>query len=165
MSPRPDLSMPMEDIVALLEEPHTGVLSTLGPRGFPHSVGIYYLPVHTPDLELRMWVYGKSQKARNVERDPKASLLVEQGEPYIDLRGVLVTGEAHIDRDPAAVYELGERIYERYFQPRLGIALDDGPRANVERQSQKRVNIVLRPTAFASWDHSRGQNTITGGTE
>lgn len=163
MSPRPDLSMTPEAIRVLLESPVAGVLSTLGPGGFPHSVGIFYLPVaQGDDMELRMWVYGKSQKARNVARDPRASLLVEQGEPYVDLRGVLVRGRAHLESGFDEVFELGRHIYERYFFPRTQVPLDDGPVANIEKQSEKRVNIVLRVESFASWDHSRGRDTIAG---
>lgn len=162
MPPRPDLSMTPEAIRALLDEPLTGVLATIGPGGFPHSVGIFYLPVPRGDeLELKMWVYGKSQKAKNVERDPRASLLVEQGEPYVDLRGVLVGGNARIENGYDDVLELGKRIYDRYFLPRTQVPLEDGPIANIEKQSQKRVNIVLRAERFASWDHGRGRDTIT----
>ncbi len=166
MSPAPDLSMSPGEIEALLAEPHTGVLSTLGPQGWPHSVGIFYVPVPGDPLELRMWVYGKSQKARNVERDSRASVLVEDGEPYADLRGVLVSGKASIVREPRAVFELGKQIYLRYFLPRTGIAWEDGPAESVERQSAKRVNLVLSAVSFASWNHGKGRDTITkpGGT-
>lgn len=161
MSPAPDLSMSHDQIEALLAEPHTGVLSTLGPKGWPHSVGIFYIPVLGEPLELHMWVYGKSQKARNVERDARVSVLVESGEPYVDLRGVLVSGEARIVREPDAVYELGKQIYLRYFLPRTGIAWESGPSDNVGRQSAKRVNLVLSATSFASWNHAKGRDTIT----
>lgn len=161
MSPAPDLSMSQDEIHALLAEPHTGVLSTLGPKGWPHSVGIFYVPVIGDPLELRMWVYGKSQKARNVERDPRSSVLVEHGRPYADLRGVLVSGNAHLVREREEVFELGKQIYERYFLPRTGIAWESGPADNVERQSAKRVNLVLSATSLASWDHSKGRDTIT----
>lgn len=161
MSPAPDLSMSRGEIHALLGEPHTGVLSTLGPKGWPHAVGIYYVVVAREPLQLGMWVYGKSQKVRNLERDPRASLLVEQGEPYVDLRGVLVRGEARIVRDRRAVFQLGKQIYERYFLPRTGIAWENGPADNVERQSAKRVNLVLSGTSFASWNHAKGRDTIT----
>lgn len=153
--------MSLEEIQALLAEPHTAVLSTLGPDGWPHSVGIFYVPVMGDRLELHMWVYGKSQKARNVERDARASLLVEHGDPYADLRGVLVSGEARIVREPGAVSDLGKKIYERYFLLRTGIDLKDGPAGDIERQSAKRVNLVLSATSFASWNHARGTDTIT----
>lgn len=161
MSPRPDLSMSYEDALAFLEQPHAGVLSTIGPGGFPHSVGIYYVSLMRESLQLHMWVYGKSQKARNVERDPRASVLVESGDPYVDLRGVLARGRARVERDPEAVFELGQKIYERYFLPRTGIALADGPVENVRRQSAKRVNLVLEVGRLTSWDHGRGKDTLS----
>jgi hypothetical protein len=86
---------------------------------------------------------------------------VEHGEPYVDLRGALVRGEARIERDRGAIFELGKQIYERYFFERTGIALDEGPVHNIERQSEKRVNIVLSANKIVSWDHSRGRDTIT----
>ena len=153
--------MSHDDAVRFLGEPHTGVLSTIDPGGYPHSVGIYYVVVPGEPLELHMWVYGKSQKARNVERDRRASLLVEAGEPYVDLRGVLARGRARVERDPAAIFALGRQVYERYFQPRTGIPLEDGPVANIERQSAKRVNLILSVERLVSWDHGRGRDTIT----
>ena len=154
-----------EAVKRLLDEPLVGVLSTLGPGGFPHSVGIYYVPTESAgEVELRMWVYGKSQKVKNVSRDQRASLLVETGQPYVDLRGVLVTGRARVEGDYDDVFDLGKRLYERYFYPRTGVPLDDGPVLNIERQSAKRVNIVLQAQRFASWDHARGSDTITTGT-
>lgn len=153
MSPRPQLDMTLEEIVGLLKEPHTGVLSTIGPGGFPHSVGIYYVVEEEP-LEIHMWVYAKSQKAVNVRRDPRAALLVESGEPYRDLRGTLITGNARVVSEFDQVFELGKRIYERYFEPRTGVSLADAE-PGIERQSYKRASLVLTALNMASWDHSR----------
>jgi len=154
MSPRPKLDMTFEEIVALLREPHTGVLSTLRRDGYPHSVGIYYVPVVTEPLEIHMWVYAKSQKAVNVRRDPRSSLLVEAGRPYADLRGVLVTGNSRVVTEFEKVLELGKKVYERYFEPNTGVGLADaGP--GIERQARKRAALIMTATGYASWDHSR----------
>ncbi|MBW3594063.1 MAG: pyridoxamine 5'-phosphate oxidase family protein, partial [Actinobacteria bacterium] len=91
--PRPDLSMSPQAIREFLRAPHVGVLSTIDRYGFPHSVGIYYT---VDGDDLRMWVYGKSQKVKNVERNARCSLLVEAGEPYVDLKGVLIRGEGRV---------------------------------------------------------------------
>ena len=145
--------MTVPEILELLREPHTGVLSTIGPGGFPHSVGIYYVLEEDP-VELHMWVYAKSQKAVNVRRNPLASLLVESGEPYQDLRGVLVTGRARVITEFDQVLDLGKKIYERYFEPRTGVPLAEaGP--GIEHQSHKRAALVLTAQNMASWDHSR----------
>jgi len=157
--PRPDLSMSSQAIQENLRGPHVGVLSTIDPYGFPHSVGIYYA---VDGDELQMWVYGKSQKVRNVERDPRCSLLVEAGQPYIDLKGVLVRGDARVERDPDSIYRLGRVIYDRYFYDRTGIPVDDGPDERIRKQSEKRVCLVLTPGRTASWDHAKNAST-TGG--
>ena len=157
--PRPDLSMTAEAVQEFLRGPHVGVLSTIDRLGFPHSVGIYY---DVAGDDLQMWVYGKSQKVTNVRRDPRCSLLVESGEPYVDLKGVLVRGEARVVDDFEAVVDLGHRIYDRYFYGRTGIPYDDGPAELIRKQSEKRVCVLLTQDRVASWDHGKNAST-TGG--
>lgn len=157
--PRPDLSMSSSAIREFLRGPHVAVLSTIDHLGFPHAVGIYY----SGGLdEMGMWVYGKSQKVKNVERDPRCSVLVEAGEPYTDLKGVLLRGNARVERDRDKVYELGRVIYERYFYPRTGIPFDQGPHERIAQQSEKRVCLMVTPLRVASWDHGR-KSSGTGG--
>jgi Pyridoxamine 5'-phosphate oxidase len=149
--------MSVEEVATFLEAPHIGVLSTMDPKGFPHSVGIYYLPrVDREPFEFDMWVYAKSQKARNVLRDPHAALLVEKGEPYEDLKGVLVRGLGVVIDNRDEVFDLGRDIYERYFFPRTGITIDEGPGQRIVQQSAKRVILRLVSGRIASWDHSKG---------
>jgi general stress protein 26 len=149
--------MSIEDVATFLEGPHVGILSTMDRKGFPHSVGIYYLPrVHEEPFEFDMWVYAKSQKARNVVRDPHAALLVEKGEPYEDLRGVLVRGMGVVIDNRDEVFDLGREIYERYFFPRTGIPIDEGAAQRIVQQSAKRVILRLVSRRIASWDHSKG---------
>ena len=157
--PRPDLSMSPESIQGFLRGQHVGVLSTIDRLGWPHSVGIYYA---LGGDDVRMWVYGKSQKIKNVERDQRCSLLVEAGEPYVDLKGVLIRGNGRVQRDRQVVYELGREIYERYFYERTGIPIDQGPDERIRKQSEKRVCLVLTPTRTASWDHAKNASA-TGG--
>jgi general stress protein 26 len=149
--------MTPEEIRALLDKPLEGVLSTIDARGYPHSVGIYFLPQGSNgSLELWTWVYGKSQKTRNVDRTPRAALLVEHGTPYADLRGVLVRGPARVERDFDVVFDVGKRMYERYFEARTGMTLEQGAVGTVEAQSRKRVCIVIKAERYASWDHGQG---------
>ncbi|HET7481907.1 MAG TPA: pyridoxamine 5'-phosphate oxidase family protein [Actinomycetota bacterium] len=157
--PRPDLSMTRSQIDGLLARPNVGVLSTIDAGGFPHSVGMYYVPVAGG---VEMWPYGKSQKVKNIERDPRCALLVESGQPYVDLQGVLLRGRAEIDRDPERVFALGRSLYQRYFQPTTGIPFDEGPHERIRAQSMKRVRVVFTTERIASWDHAKGNRT--GGT-
>jgi hypothetical protein len=59
-------------------------------------------PVRLGDVDLRT-----SQKARSLYRDPRASVLVEDGEQHHRLRGVLVRGEAELTEDVEQVQAIG----------------------------------------------------------
>lgn len=145
--------MTREEILSFIDEaPHIGVLSTLAPDGGPHSAGMYFA---REGDKLLMWTYAKSQKSRNLARDPRAALLVEAGEPYQDLRGVLFKGSVELVRDIEEVARIGGLLYERYYQAKTGVSLDDGARAGIEAQASKRVGIVLPIDRVASWDHSK----------
>jgi nitroimidazol reductase NimA-like FMN-containing flavoprotein (pyridoxamine 5'-phosphate oxidase superfamily) len=50
-----------------------------------------------------MTSYGKAQKVLNVRRNPKVGLMVETGDSYAELRGVMVRGHCEIIEDPEAV--------------------------------------------------------------
>ena len=99
---------------------------------------------------LWSWTYAASQKVRNLERDPRATLLVEAGERYDELRGAMLKARAVIERDAELVTALGLAIYERYY--------DEVPhevRQSVVRQAPKRVGIRFVELSRASWDHRK----------
>lgn len=144
--------MTTAEIAAFLETELMAVLTTLDRRGYPHSVRMYHVP--TAD-HLEMWTYGKSQKAANLRRDPRFSILAEAGEPYVDVKGVLIQGEAEVIDDDAATAAIGRRLYERCFMPTTGIPYDQGPNLEIERQAIKRVGLVFPMTRVVSWDHGR----------
>ena len=68
------------------------------------------------DGEIWIWTYAKSQKVRNLERDPRATLLVETGHEYTELRGVMIEAEAEIHRDLEPVFEFGKELTLRYAE-------------------------------------------------
>jgi nitroimidazol reductase NimA-like FMN-containing flavoprotein (pyridoxamine 5'-phosphate oxidase superfamily) len=117
-------------------------LATNGLGGFPHLVTMYYT---LTDGLISFWTYRASQKARNLDRDPRLSCLVETGEAYFDLRGVLVHGIARRVEDPAAVMDIGRRI---------GAALA-APADYIEHAARKRYGYVVEPSRIISWDHAK----------
>jgi hypothetical protein len=56
---------------------------------------------------LDCWTCPASQKARNLERDPRATLLTEAGTAYQELRGVSLECDAELVRDPDQVLDFG----------------------------------------------------------
>lgn len=135
--------------LALLDEEGVVVVTSLGPRGWPHAMPMWFV---VRDGEVWIWTFAKSQKARNLERDRRATLLVEAGEAYAELRGVMIEAEAELVAAEAAVLELGLEIAARY---RTAAEPSAAERAVLEAQARKRVAIRFRPLRTASWDHRK----------
>jgi PPOX class probable F420-dependent enzyme len=136
-----------EELRGFLDEKMVMQCATNGPRGLPHMVALWFV---TDGGELRGWTYAKSQKARNLERDPRATLGLEEGVQYHELRGVMFECDVRIERDPAAVEGYGLELFERYAG-----ALNDDIRAMVAKQAPKRVGLTFVPTRTVSWDHRK----------
>ena len=150
--------MAADEVVAFLAEQRTVTCATLGRDGWPHLMPLWYVVRATQPTssagtggELWSWTYAKSQKVRNLERDPRCTLQVEAGSAYNELRGVMLKAECVLHRDFATVAALGEEIAVRYG----GAALDDGARAYVRRQAAKRVALQFRSRQRATWDHRK----------
>ena len=132
----------------LIEGERVVAVATFGPRGWPHVMPLWYVP---RESEIWIYTYAKSQKVRNLERDPRATLLVETGREYADLRGVQIEAEAEIHRDHDTVFALAKELTARY----AGAAVDDDHAAALEAQAKKRVAVRFRPVRVASWDHRK----------
>ncbi len=137
--------MPDDEVTALLERARKLQLATINPDGTPHLVTMFY---GLDKGRITFWTYAKSQKARNLARDPRVSCLVETGDDYADLRGVLVYGEAARLDDPM---EVGLAVARRMTP---GVA-DDLLRPYVEQTGRKRFAYVVEPGRVVSWDHRR----------
>ena len=122
--------------------------ATVGPSGRPHLVPLWYVP---DGAELRGWTYAKSQKARNLERDSRATVGIEDGVQYHELRGVMLECDVELEREPDRVLEFGVELFGRY----AGGELPPGTREAVEKQAPKRVGLTFTPTKIVSWDHTK----------
>lgn len=150
MSRREQIQLSEEEQLELLGSERVVVVSSNGPRGWPHSMPMWFT---VRGGEIWIWTYAKSQKVKNLERDPKATLLVETGSEYVELRGVQIEAEGEIVRDPDAVFEFGRELTVRYAE---GIdAVEGDAAAALQAQAAKRVAIRFRPQRVASWDHRK----------
>ena len=144
---RERIRMTDAEIAAFLEEPHKMQLATINPDGTPHLVTMYYAVF---DGRLGFWTYRTSQKARNLERDPRTTCLVETGEGYDQLRGVSVNGTVARIEDVEGIRTVGDRVYKRYVGE-LGEALD----GFLDQQANKRWAYLVTPQKVATWDHRK----------
>ena len=149
-SRRNQIKLSDEEVRELIDSERIVVVSSLGPRGWPHVMPLWYVP---RDGEIWIWTYAKSQKVRNLERDPRATLLIERGHEYGELRGAMVEAEAEVHRDFETVVGFAEELTLRYAQ---GISSVEGDaKAALEAQAPKRVAIQFRPRRTATWDHRK----------
>ena len=148
MSRRDQIKMSDEEVAAFLDEQRIVTCATNGRDGFPHLMPLWYV---IRDGELWAWTYAKSQKVRNLERDARATLQVEDGEQYQELRGVMLRCEVEIVRETERVAELGREIFTRYTGGELG----DDVRTMVGKQAEKRVGLRFVERNRATWDHRK----------
>ena len=149
MSRRAEIQLTEDEQRELIESERIVVVSSLGPRGWPHSMPLWYVP---RDGEIWIYTYAKSQKVRNLERDPRATIVIETGHEYGELRGVEIEAEAEIHRDPDTVFEMAKELASRYAG---GAQVDDAAAEALKAQARKRVAIRFEPTRVATWDHRK----------
>jgi general stress protein 26 len=154
--------MDADEVAAFLEQERTVVCATVGPRGWPHLMPLWYvLRERTggrPGPQLWSWTYAASQKVRNLERDPRATLQVEAGEQYQELRGVMLECEVAIHRDLEIVKALGHELFTRYAAPRGEPAPAELPEevgTALDQQAAKRVALQFIELDRATWDHRK----------
>jgi PPOX class probable F420-dependent enzyme len=140
--------MDHQEALAFLDAQRTVVCATNGREGRPHLMPLWYV---VRDGRLWSWTYAKSQKVRNLERDPRATLQVEAGVEYEALRGVMLETDATIHRETEDVAALGVEIFTRY----TGGELADDVRKMVLTQAAKRVALEFVERARVTWDHRK----------
>jgi PPOX class probable F420-dependent enzyme len=148
-SRRSEITMTDAELMRFLDEERVLTCASLGPNRRPHLMPLWYL---RDGLVVLAWTYGKSQKVRNLERDPRATLQIEAGrDQYGELRGAMLECDVAIERDPDKVADFGLRLTARY----TGADPPPEARAGVARQAAKRVVLRFTPTRIVSWDHRK----------
>jgi hypothetical protein len=161
MSRREQIRMSEEEVASFLAEERTVTCATMGPRGWPHLMPLWYVLRQSSNGEgvrIWAWTYAASQKVRNLERDPRATAQVEAGEQYQELRGVMLECDVILHRDLETVAALGQEIFRRYASPRGEPPVDELPgevARMVDGQAAKRVALELVERRRASWDHRK----------
>ncbi len=151
MPRKDDIRMTEDEIRSYLREGHTMTLVSNGPRGYPHAVAMFY--ALDDDLTIRIATYASSQKVKNIERDPRVTLLVETGHAYSELQGVMIEGQAEIanDLDLTVATMIEANANTGSPLPDIELIPDDVK----QKMAGKRVLLRIRPERFVSWDHGK----------
>jgi hypothetical protein len=167
VSRRAQIQMSDAEVREFLAAERVMTCATLGPRGWPHLMPLWFVTRRAADGDgdgdgdgerIWAWTYAASQKVRNLERDPRATLQVETGESYEELRGVMFECEARLYRDAADVAALGREIFRRYASPSGEPPVAELPAevlTMIDAQAVKRVGLEFLEQRRASWDHRK----------
>jgi PPOX class probable F420-dependent enzyme len=144
---RDAVAMTEDEVADFLGLRLTMSVATNGPDGWPHVVAMWYgFVAGTPGF----LTYRGAQKVRNIERDPRVSCLVEDGDRYDHLRGVMLRGRAEVIEDEDERLSLATSITSRYQGP-----LDEAGIETVRMSIEKRVALRVDVREVASWDHRK----------
>ena len=146
-SRRVQIRMSDEELERFLAQERTVTCATVGPNGRPHLMPLWYVP---EGRNMLAWTFAKSQKARNLERDPRATLQVEAGEEYGELRGAMLECDVALEREVEAVARLGLELMHRYAPGAADEDLEAGVRAQATR-----VGLHFTPMKVVTWDHRK----------
>jgi PPOX class probable F420-dependent enzyme len=145
------IQMTEEERRDFLAEQKTITIVSNNPNGYPHPMPMWFTA--DDDGTVRMTTFRKSQKVMNVKRDPKVTLLVEDGEEYAELRGLLIYGTCEIVDDLRAVQDTlvditgGEAANSQEAR--------EGMYKLIEGTAAKRVLLRIKPEKVVSWDHRK----------
>jgi PPOX class probable F420-dependent enzyme len=150
VSRRDQIKLTDDERSELLESERIVTVASLGLNGWPHLMPLWYV---LRDGDIWIYTYAKSQKVRNLERDPRATLLVETGHEYSELRGVMIEADAYINRGHDLVFDVAKQLTLRYAD---GLDSVEGDAAEALRdQAKKRVAIRFVARRTATWDHRK----------
>jgi nitroimidazol reductase NimA-like FMN-containing flavoprotein (pyridoxamine 5'-phosphate oxidase superfamily) len=153
MSRRDQIQMTPDEVRRFIDSRKTITIVSNGVGGFPHPMPMWF--ARDPDDSIRMATYRTSQKIKNIQRDPRVTLLCETGVEYAELRGVVIYGQAElVDDFTLAVDTLlraGGRGEGLPKDPAASKQIQDAMRKNAE----KRYVIRVKPERVVSWDHAK----------
>jgi len=150
-SRRNSIELSAAEIRKFLASRKTLIIVSNGKDGYPHPMPMWF---YVDDEGcLYCTTFGKSQKVLNWRRDPKASLLVESGTEYAQLKGVVIYARAEIIDDLDTAIDTLVKINTR------GSTIDAAQRqaliGAVSKTAAKRAVIKFHPERYVSWDHSK----------
>ena len=144
---RDEIRMTDDEVQSFIEGQKTVQVATINRDGTPHLVPLWFAIV---DGNIVLETFTKSQKVKNLERDPRLTVLLEDGEVYEELRGVAITGTAELVKDVEKVHALHMAVLRRNTELPEEI-LDQATRS----MAPKKTCIVVKPRKTVSWDHRK----------
>ena len=144
---RSQITMTDDEIASFIDEHRTATMATVGPSGMPHLVAMWYAVI---DGQIWFETKSRAQKAVNLRRDDRLTVMIEDGKTYDTLRGISIEGRGVIVEDPDEIWKVGVNVWERYNGP-----YSEEVKPLVEFMLQKRIAVRVEVERVRSWDHRK----------
>ena len=145
---RDKIRLTPEELEAFIEEQKSLQVATINQDGTPHLSTLWFAVV---DGDIVFETYTKSQKIKNLERDNRIALLMEDGLEYEKLRGVAINGYAELHTDPEVVHRYALEVMDRN-NPDIDREMLSKA---AESMALKRTAVVIKAEKTISWDHTK----------
>ena len=147
------LRMTAGDIDRLMATESRLRIATIGP-----GTDINLTPMTFGWAGGRVYLFGRGQKVANLRRNPTATVLVDVGDSWRSLKGVMMRGNARVLEDAEA-----EAADSGLLEAQLDIGAKNGQRDesgevkphSVTASGRSRRWIVFEPEHVVSWDNAR----------
>ena len=150
-SRRDQITMTPDELRAFILREHTLIIVSNGTHGFPHPMPMFFH--YDGQGRFLVSTYGASQKVVNLQRDPKAALLIEAGHDYAELRSMMAEATAEIIDDNEFVIETMMNIRRQRDPSKKDFPAEE--MEGIRYSARKRVIIRFTPTKIISWDHTK----------
>ena len=151
MSRRDQITLSDEEMTEFLKTSRTMILVSNGKDGYPHPMPMWY---YVDDNNVvYMTTFRKSQKIANLQRDPRVSLLVESGEVYKELKGLVIYSDAEIIDDLDYTTDIMFKLSAARGD--ADPAQEEATKKAIRKTAEKRVVLRFVPSKIVSWDHAK----------
>ena len=146
---RPDIALTESEVSEFLDNGRNLQVATLGRDGYPHLTALWYVVV---DGLIAFRSFRKSQRVANLRSDPRLTVLMEDGDSVVNLRGVKIQGRARLVDDRDLALHLYGEVTEKYEGMRVE---PEGWDAVFGVWADKNMAILVEPDRIATWDHTK----------
>jgi nitroimidazol reductase NimA-like FMN-containing flavoprotein (pyridoxamine 5'-phosphate oxidase superfamily) len=151
-SRRGAITMTPEEQERYLHDGWTLQVASIGPKGYPHLVAMWYAVI---DGAIHFTTFRKSQKVLNLRRNPKLTCMLESGKAYSELRGLVIEGEGEIIDDVEMTQQVMREVGRRNPAGADAVAVTPEQAAAQRALAGKRIVVRVHPENVISWDHTK----------
>lgn len=143
------LEMTAEELDDFLSVHRTCYVGTVSANGWPHVAPLAYARLDDPTT-LYVRTHPDSRKARNLYHDNRASVVVDEGVAYADLKGFFAHAYATVVREERRLARLDEAFVEQQYGGVMPDLL-----VRVHATQDEWLWFELDPVHSLTWDNSK----------